>query len=96
MNGIHSVTCIPSCKKGGGERRGILVILATLGSLSSCGNRFLEWQPTSVEKVRVTDDINEMLVTKIFPRLGCPLEKVKRMWVAPKQESSEKALVVPT
>lgn len=70
--------------------------MAILSSLFSCGSRFLEWQPIGLEKLSVADDIKEMLVTQTFPGLGCPFKKVKRMWAAPKQEGSVKALVVPT
>lgn len=97
MNWIHSVTCITSCKeKGKGEGRGIAVILALLGSLFSCGSRFLEWQPPSLEKLGVPDDIKETLVSKTCPGLGCPFKKVKRMWMAPELGGPVKALVEAT
>lgn len=78
MNGIHSVTCIASCKeKGRGEGRGIPVILALLGSLFSWGSRFLEWQPTSLEKLRVADDTKDTSL-KNLSWVGMPIQEGKK------------------
>lgn len=77
MNGIHSMTCIDSCKekrgRGGEREAGDVSYLGLIIQLYR--NRFLEWQPTSLEILSVTDDIKEMLVTRIFPGLGHSLEK---------------------
>lgn len=49
--------------------------LAISGSISGCRSRFLKCQPTSLGKLRVTADIREMLVTRVFPGLGTPLRR---------------------
>lgn len=51
--------------------------LAVLGFMSSCRNRLLEWQSTSLGQLKVAADIWEMLVTRVLPGLGHPLEKGK-------------------